>query len=197
MILTARMLHARIGSTGANTSWPPTSPFTAFRPARSTPARTPTRPPARPSCRSMPRRRSPRKHRAGTRDTSTLGAAIRPGPRSKLAWRRSRGASGRSPLLRAWPRPPPCFRPCGPVTRWPPRPISTAARFACWNASSSRGELVPRYTEDASPEGFAAILEPGHQAGLDRDADQPAAPDPRYRRDRRGGSQPRRLAGGG
>ena len=35
-----------------------------------------------------------------------------------------------------------------------------AARFACWNGFSSRGESIPRYTEDASPEGFAAILGP-------------------------------------
>ena len=105
------------------------------------------------------------------------------------------GASGHSRSRRAWLRPPQCFRRCGRVTRWPPRPIFMAARSACWNASSSRGEssrAIPKTrARRVSPRSW-----PRHQAGLGRNPDQPAAPDRRYRGNRRGDPRPWRLAGG-
>ena len=124
----------------STTAWPHDATSTASRPARSTPARTPTRPPGATVVPIYATSTFTQEAPASTRATSTPGAATRPGPRSRRAWPRSKGSerAWRSP--RAWRRRRPCFRPCGRATRWPPRPIFTAAPSACSNASSSRGD---------------------------------------------------------
>ncbi len=56
--------------------------------------------------------------------------------------------------------------------------------------------LVPRYTEDPTPEGLRVDPHTGHEAHLDRDADQPAAPDHRHRGGGRAGAPSRGAPGG-
>ena len=56
--------------------------------------------------------------------------------------------------------------------------------------------LVPRYTDDASPEGFAAILSPATKLVWIETPTNPLLADPRHRRDRRAGPSPRGAAGG-
>ena len=76
---------------------------------------------------------------------------------------------------------------CSPATRWRPPPTSTAAPSACSNASSSRGASSPATPTTPAPAGFAQDHHAEDEAGLDRDADQPAAANPRHRRHRRAG----------
>ena len=159
--------------------------------------RTPTRPPARPLCRSMPRRPSRRNRPAGTRVTITLAAAIRPGRCSETCLAGAlRGASGRSPSPQGWPRPPRSFRP------WARRRGGRRGR-SLWRHVSPAGTRFQAVGAGAALHGrresrwFRQDHQPGHQARLDRNADQSTAANHRYRRDRRDRPQPGRLAGRG
>ena len=55
--------------------------------------------------------------------------------------------------------------------------------------------LTARYTDDPSPRRLRGDHHAEDEARLDRDADQPAAANPRHRRHRRAGAQARRDAG--
>ena len=103
-------------------------------------------------------------------------AATRPAPRSRRAWRHLRGASGRLPLPRVWRRRRLSSPACGLAMRLPRLRTSTAGRFDCWNASSSPGDLSRTTPRTRAPMD-SPDPELAHQARLDRNADQPAAPD--------------------
>ena len=117
--------------------------------------------------------------------------------RWRRAWRRWKAASAAWPSPPGWRRRRRCSRCCGPATRSRPPPTSTAAPFACSSASSSPGASSPATPTTPAPAGFARDHHAGDEARLDRDADQPAAADPRHRGHRRAGPQGRGAAGGG
>ena len=77
--------------------------------------------------------------------------------RWRPAWRRSRAASGpwRSP--RAWPRRPPCCRCLRPGDEVVAAADLYGGTFRLLERVFKPWGLVPRYTEDPSPAGFAAI----------------------------------------
>ena len=118
-------------------------------------------------------------------------AATRRGPPWRRAWRPWKAASAAWPSPPGWRRRRPCCRCCGPATRSRPRPTSTAAPSACSSASSSRGAWSPATPTTPAPAGFAKHHHAEDQARLDRDADQPAAANPRHRGHRRAGPQGR------
>ncbi len=165
----------------------------ASRPAPSTPARTPTRRPARSWCRSRSPPPSPRPRSASTGASSTRGRATRRAPRSKRAWRRSRGRPRPRLRDRAWPR------------RTPSSGCSPRANALCSATTPTAGRyrLIAKVHGPAGCRGRAADLTDldalaarwpdGTRAGLDGDADQPAAHLRRHRGRRRAGPRPRRA----
>jgi len=161
--------------------------------------RTRTRPPARPSCRSTPPAPTPRPHPATTRGTSTAAAGTRPArhsknrPRVARRWRTRAGVR-----VRAWPPPQPCF---GALLR-PGDEVAASAdlyggTFRLLERVFKPWGLTARYTPTTrSAAGFEAIITPKNETRVDRDADEPAAPNPRHRGDRRSRPQARGEAGG-
>ena len=166
---------------------------TDSRPGRSTPGKGQTRRPARPSSRSTRPPRSPRRRRAGTRVMSIHEAETPPGPRSKHAWPHSKTASVPWRSRRGWRRPRPCSRALRPGDEVVAAADLYGGTFRLLERVFKPWGLVPRYTEDPSPQGFARRFSRRHQDGLDRDADQPAFASHRHRRRGARGPSPRRA----
>ena len=132
----------------------------ASRPARSMPARMPTRPPARRSYRSTPRRRSRRKRpgrhkgyeyaRSGNPTRTALETCLAALEGSERALAFASGLAATTAVL---------------STLRPGDEVAAAAdlyggTFRLLERVFKPWGLIPRYTEDPSPEGFAAILSP-------------------------------------
>ena len=172
-----------MGSASRSTGASPDS-----RPGPSTPARTPTRRPARSSRRSTPPRRTRRTASAGgTRATSTrrTGNPTRTALEERLA-----ALEGGERGLRS----PPAWRPTDTVVllgadaRRPRRVADDVygGTFRLFDKvdAAAGASTTARSTCPTSPRSGGDP--PGaHQAGLDRDADQPAAQDRRHRGARR------------
>ena len=154
-------------------------------------ARTPTRRPGRRSCRSTPPRPTPRRRPGSTRATSTRAAATRRAPPWRPAWPRSKAASAAWPSPRAWRRRRPCSSTAAARRRG--RRRGRPLRRHLPPARTRLQAVGPRRPLHRRP--APGRLRGDHhaedEAGLDRDADQPAAADPRHRRHRRAGAQAR------
>ena len=149
-------------------------------------ARRPTPAPARSWCRSTRPAPTRSPARACTRASSIRAPTTRPASPTSAAWRRWKAAAAASPSPPGWRRPRPCWN------------CSTAATHVIamddlYGGSYRLFERVRRrsagldfsFVDLTDPAAFEAAITPEHEAGLDRNPDQPAAEDRRHRRDRR------------